>query len=279
MQRLVYVVTLLSLTAFLAGCPKNNSAENVWEEVVKQCLSSKLSKTDQFLYFGPSPGTQPGTAWRQTEVGEYRLRWLASTFGDPSTFVAAGAEVGCDGKTVKASGLKASASFSSLISPVDAEAKFDLGRVKEISVSVKTARLDEIIEGNFVQALSAMNPPNAGVTDLRQSTSSRLIVVRGAYVKGLTATLKFDGSIDASVLAKYSGTGAKKLAGDINANLSGSVKENGTLEISSSDGFYVAGTLGLFSHDDFASSQGGAFAPVQIPPNPKVVVEPTAGGR
>ena len=188
-QILLMVVLALSMT----GCEK--TARAIWKDILAPCSESDLIGKD-VVYFGPSNTLGVGSVWRKRADGGYALRWKLAGTG----FVEPGGEFVCSGKAKKTTKIKPSVVLGALIAPVTGSISAEFDRARDVTVSVESARWEQIVEGPFEAKIREGGFEAGVINDLKES--GRYVLTRGLVVKGLKAQLTFDSSSGLDVKGK-----------------------------------------------------------------------------
>ena len=234
-QILLMVVLALSMT----GCEK--TARAIWKDILAPCSESDLIGKD-VVYFGPSNTLGVGSVWRKRADGGYALRWKLAGTG----FVEPGGEFVCSGKAKKTTKIKPSVVLGALIAPVTGSISAEFDRARDVTVSVESARWEQIVEGPFEAKIREGGFEAGVINDLKES--GRYVLTRGLVVKGLKAQLTFDSSSGLDVKGKLPagdiapGSENNPFEFGIEANWTG----NTTLSLVAKTDVYIAGQLSEF---------------------------------
>ncbi len=258
----------LTIVFFITGC--RHDMEEAWSDVAKNCAFSELN-SDKALFFGPSNALGPGSVWRKMDSqdgGGYRVRWDSTSIPDSTSWIKAGREFDCEGKTVTKFSGSASAAFTTDLTPFSADVKSELGKAKNVDVKISMMRWDTILEGPFEQKI--MSLPDTSPIKLDINKDGRLVMYRALLVRGFKAKLSFDTATAAALNAKLKDGVLKPINGDLGAALNVKWEKSEELTLTSVDDFYVAGELSKYSSTGFASS-GSWFSPtIDVEKNAKV---------
>jgi hypothetical protein len=250
----VPLVTAAVSALSLAGCntPTTGGATT---EFVKSCADSDLN-SKSVLYFGPSNQIGPGSIWsRLGSSGGYQPQWRMQDLGVDRTVIDQGKTFECD--LSKSSKLAANAGLSvvSSVANASAEAKADFSRGKVVKVTTKGAAWDTLVAGPYTAKLKAISDPTIGA-DI--AAPNRIILRRALRLDGYRVTMDFDSAIKPDIKAKYSGKLlGKETVGDVGANLSAQWTSEDRLELTASDGVYVAGEFAQLVNGEWVATKGG----------------------
>jgi hypothetical protein len=265
---------LLPAVALLLGCNGgDNDARTAWQKVLSQCATTDLVSPGNILYFGPSNVVGPGSVFRKASAGDYRIRWPIKSIVPPASdaVIVPGADQPCSGSTQSNSDISATLGFAGQSSPISANLQGDFKKANSVEVKAGHLAWDTVAEGPYQGYVDSLPPTSGAQKDL--FTGQMLVLYRALRVSGYTVNLTFSSSDAASLQAKYTGA---QLGGQLGGGFSAAWSSSGTLTLSSSGDFYIAGQLVKYARGGFAG-RGPAVAPTYEPvdPSAKATVEAT----
>jgi len=256
--RVAFVSSCLLMCGVFAGCSTTNSTD-ANRIFVNNCADSDVD-SKSVLYFGPSNHIGPGSIWsRLGPNGGYQPQWRIEDLKVDKNVVAKGQSFKCEisqnSKLIANGGL----SVTSDVARVSGELKNDLSRAKSIKVSSTGAAWDTVVIGPYNQQLKAIVDQ-----DVRKDVqgANRLLLRRALRLDGYKAVLDFDSSVKPEIKAKYSNKllGAATL-GEVGGELSANWTNDGKLELTATDGVYVAGEFAELVRGEWASTRGEESIP------------------
>lgn len=244
------IVAVLSMGASCSG----PSGGNATQEFVNGCADSDLNSKG-ILYFGPSNQIGPGSVWsRLGPNGGYQPQWRNKDLGIDDGVIDKGKSFQCD--LSKSSKLAANAGLSviSSVANASADAKTDFSRGQIVRVTTKGAAWDTVVAGPYNAEIKKI--ANAGIrADI--VNPNRIMLRRALRLDGYRVTMEFDASIKPEIKAKYSGKIlGKDTVGDVGANLSAQWTSDDKLELTASEGVYVAGEFAQLVNGEWVSTKG-----------------------
>ncbi|KRB79688.1 hypothetical protein ASE00_18395 [Sphingomonas sp. Root710] len=248
--------TLIGLTAMgmLAGCGGVNS-KTAWNDVLKHCANSSLNGK-KILYFGPTNAVGPGSIWRKDDKGVFRLRYDLSQMPKPQGFTGPYAPTGCDGQVSTNFKLGLDASLD--VKVVSAAVKNDLSKARSVTAKAESISWVPIAEGPFENYVRALPVGDSVKDDVLNN--QRYILTRALKVSGFSTEMTFSSEVATDLKAKYpDGPLPGGVAGSVSGGLSLSWSTTGTLKITSTDDFYIAGEFQQFKADGFAAAGAPSF--------------------
>jgi hypothetical protein len=249
----VRLSALLIAVLSLSGC-ETNSSGTAAKEFVNGCADSALNGKS-VLYFGPSNQIGPGSVWsRAGHSGGYQPQWRMQDLGVDVKVIDLGKSFECD--LNKSSKLAANAGLSviSSVTNASADAKAAFSRAKLIKVTSKGAAWDTVVAGPYNARLKEIPDP-AIRADI--AGPNRIIMRRALRLNGYKVTLDFDASVKPEIKAKYSGKLlGRETVGDVGANLAAEWTSEDKLELTASDGVYVAGEFAQLINGEWVSTKG-----------------------
>lgn len=255
MNRIRLSLLIVALMCATASCTTPNSGEGT-SNFVKGCADSDLNGKS-VLYFGPSNLIGPGSVWsRLGPSGGYQPQWRMQDLGVDMQVIDQGKAFACD--LSKSSKLAANADLSviSSVTNASAGAKADFSRGKVVRVTSKGAAWDTVVAGPYNAKLKAITDASIRA-DI--AGPNRIILRRALRLDGYRVTMDFDASVKPEIKAKYSGKIlGKETVGDVGANLSATWTSDDKLELSASDGVYVAGEFAQLVNGEWVATKGGA---------------------
>lgn len=237
----------------IGGCstPDSGSANT---EFVKGCADSDLS-SKSVLYFGPSNQIGPGSIWsRLGPSGGYQPQWRMQDLGVDKTVIDQGKSFECD--LSKSSKFEANAGLSviSSVTNASAEAKADFSRGKIVKVSSKGAAWDTVVAGPYTVRLKSITDTTISADVVKPN---RIVLRRALRLDGYRVTMEFDTALKPEIKAKYSGKIlGKQTVGDVGANLSAEWTSDDKLELTATDGVYVAGEFAQLINGEWVATRG-----------------------
>jgi hypothetical protein len=237
--------------------------DNVWMRVLRQCGDLGSLQND-FIYFGVSNSLGPGSVWRQKQDGSWQPRAMLSNLTTNekalSQILVKGKPASCNGKSSFEWKLSPSLALSSRVSPLNAEISASLNKAKAVTVSIKNWRIDELIEAPFEAEVFKRQ-----VTDIYRRevfNVNHVLMTRGVWVSGMTATLTF--SKEDAAQAKAS-IGKSILGGTASVDLNAKYTADDTITFESGDGFYLIGMPSKFTKNGVAITGADyRFLPVKV---------------
>jgi hypothetical protein len=244
-NKLALAILLIAFLG-LTGC---NSAREIWSAAIKKC-----AKNDQLgstvIYFGPSNKVGPGSTFTTFESGGIQVSDLPADYGLPLTAVLEGSEYSCDVLTKSGFDFSASAPISELIG-VPADVALTIKTAKSRNVTTKSIQWVEVAVGRFKDHVK--NLPDDHPVKLRMEQGD-MVLARALRVRGLEATIKFEGKAAPTVRASIPAVIPAGTAKDV--SLAATWTDDSTLVIKSSADFYIAGELRKYSKGGLASAGG-----------------------
>jgi hypothetical protein len=241
----------------LAGCKKEEDVSAAWVSVLRQCVASD-QLANKILYLGPSNSLGPGTLWRREPTGGMFLRYALSDAianrARRDRLILPGVDATCSGTKAASWSLQPSVLLELKLAPLNAQVSADLNKAKSVTASVAGWSLDQIREGPFEEWLSS-NLTSPYAVDARRD--SRVVEVRAIRVVGFTAALHFTTSDATSLKVKYSGSNL--LTADLGVGLAATWKDETTLELTSTNPFYIGGEVYPLKGGTFGSFNGPLF--------------------
>jgi hypothetical protein len=220
-------------------CCGGGSARNFWNDVLENCAVSDLTKSN-VLYFGPSNDYGPGSVLEKIDKN-YQPRWTTKDIGGAASYTHENPAATCQGTKKTTSSIGASLALTSDFAPVSGEFGGDFKNTKIVAAGVDSWQKVDLITGPFAEYVNGPKANPKVKDDLK--LPNRFIVGVAYKVKGLVATIQFSQAANASVKAKYSGQIASLQGVKVGIGFTGSWTDDRTLELRSSDEFYIAGTL------------------------------------
>lgn len=249
--RLLMFIAVLACSA--TSCTKP-SVRTGTGGLVNACAISDLN-TKSVLYFGPSNQIGPGSVWsRLGDSGGYQPQWRMQDLGVDMQVIQPGKSFSCD--LNNNSKFTASASLSVISSATNAsgEARADFARGKVVKVSSTGAAWDTVVAGPYNLKLKAIADP-AIRADI--AGPNRIVLIRALRLDGYRVTLDFDTSVKPEIKAKYSGKIlGKETVGDVGANLQAAWTSDDKLELTATDGIYVAGEFAQLVNGQWVGTKG-----------------------
>ena len=247
-----FAAVLSSLTLIACSTPSPVDPTN---KFVNGCADSDLN-SKSVLYFGPSNQIGPGSIWtRLGPTGGYQPQWRMQDLGVDAKVIDQGKTFECDLNRSSKLAANASLSVLSSVANASADATADFSRGKVVSVTSKGAAWDTVVAGPYNARLKAISDPtiSADIT-----APNRIILRRALRLDGYRVTMDFDSSIKPEIKAKYSGKIlGKQTVGDVGANLSAQWTSEDKLELTASDGVYVAGEFAQLVNGEWVATKGG----------------------
>lgn len=253
MQRTRLLLLMLAAMSLAASCspPKTSVATN---EFVNGCADSDLN-SKSVLYFGPSNQIGPGSVWsRLGPSGGYQPQWRMQDLGVDARVIDQGKPFACDLSRNSRLAANAGLSVISSVANAAAEAKTDFSRGKIVNVTSKGAAWDTVVAGPYNARIKGI--ADAGIrADV--AGPNRIILRRALRLDGYKVTMDFDTAVKPAIKAKYSGKIlGRETVGDIGANLSAQWTSDDKLELTASDGVYVAGEFAQLVNGEWVSTRG-----------------------
>jgi hypothetical protein len=250
--RLSLLIIAIMCTAAACNSP---TVQKGTDTFVQGCADSALNSRS-VLYFGPSNQIGPGSVWsRLGPSGGYQPQWRMQDLGVDMQVVDQGKSFACD--LSKSSKLAANASLSviSSVANASADAKTDFSRGKVVNVTSKGAAWDTVVAGPYNTKLKAIADASIRA-DI--AGPNRIILRRALRLDGYRVTMDFDASVKPEIKAKYSGKIlGKETVGDVGASLSATWTSDDKLELSASDGVYVAGEFAQLVNGEWVATRDG----------------------
>lgn len=255
-------LAVLVVPLCLMGSSCNGTAPNAaksWESVLKSCGASDL-QVSKPLYFGAANGNGVGTIWSYDSVT--KDYFPASQLSDITTrqdIVFTNVELECSGSVRSGIDFEVGVGAKPVVYPVSGEIQSVFKNAISANVSVQSIVQEDAYWDRF--NLEFRKLPFDGPIMNGVELNNRYIVGRAWKVKGLKAELKYEG--DNAVSAKAT-IDAKAAAGTI--GVSARLKDNNTLEISSSQDMYIAGVLRKLSPSGLSAGSSEVVSDwVQVP--------------
>jgi hypothetical protein len=253
----------LVVLAALLGC--RPTAKQTWTEIIRPCIDSQ-TLGNKVVYFGPSNKAGAGTLWRNRGDGTYALVWttddIKPKFGEG--VVITGGNVDCKGeKKANINGSLAASMLTSAIKGISAEGSAALNKASTVSVETGGIVQEQLQEGPFrIWAQKNANSPYMQDATKKQFVVAAVVV----KVKGMKATLSYKngGAVEAKAQFKPGAPVASSIA-DVGANFNVKWDDDTTLELSSTDDFYIVGRLGQYSPNGVGAG-APLFRTVDPPP-------------
>lgn len=255
MKRFRLSLVLLALLCMAASCNQPNSG-GATQDFVRGCADSDFN-SKAVLYFGPSNQIGPGSIWsRLGPSGGYQPQWRMQDLGVDAAVIDRGKTFDCDLSRNSRLAVNAGLSVLSSVANVSAEAQADFSRGKVVKVSTTGAAWDTVVAGPYNARLKGL--ADAAVrADI--AGPNRIILRRALRLDGYRVTMDFDAAVKPGIKARYSGKVlGKETVGDIGANLSAQWTGDDTLELTASDGVYVAGEFAQLVNGEWVATRGAA---------------------
>lgn len=251
--RLLLLILAAMSLGTSCGSPSTGGATT---DFVNGCADSDLN-SKSVLYFGPSNQIGPGSIWsRLGPSGGYQPQWRMQDLGVDAKVIDQGKTFACD--LSKSSKLAANAGLSviSSVANASADAKADFSRGKVVNVTSKGAAWDTVVAGPYNARIKSI--ADAAIrTDI--AGPNRIILRRALRLDGYRVTMDFDAAIKPEIKAKYSGKIlGRETVGDVGANLTAAWTSEDKLELTASDGVYVAGEFAQLVNGEWVATKGGA---------------------
>jgi hypothetical protein len=239
--------------ALVAGC-NGPSSDTATKKLVAGCANSDVN-SKAILYFGPSNHIGPGSVWsRLGPNGGYQPQWRVEDLAIDKSVIDAGSVFACalaqDSKFTASGGL----SVLSDVANISADVKSDFSKAKSIKVSSSGAAWDTVVAGPYMVKVAAIADPNIR-KDI--AAANRLVLRRALRLDGYKAVLDFDTSVSPEIKAKYAGKllGVATV-GDVGAQLAAAWTNDDKLELTATDGVYVAGEFVELVQGQWVSTRG-----------------------
>ena len=175
--------------------------------------------------------------------------------GVDRTVIDQGKTFECDLSKSSKFAANAGLSVVSSVANASAEAKADFSRGKVVKVTSKGAAWDTVVAGPYGMRLKAISDPSVSAD---VAGPNRIVLRRALRLDGYRVTMDFDSAIKPEIKAKYSGKIlGKETVGDVGANLSAQWTSEDKLELTASDGVYVAGEFAQLVNGEWVATKGG----------------------
>jgi len=175
--------------------------------------------------------------------------------GVDQTVIDKGKPFECD--LSKSSKFEANAGLSviSSVANASAEAKADFSSGKIVKVASKAAAWDTVVAGPYTVKLKSITDTTISADVVKPN---RIVLRRALRLDGYRVTMEFDTALRPEIKAKYSGKIlGKQTVGDVGANLSAEWTSDDKLELTASDGVYVAGEFAQLINGEWVATKGG----------------------
>ena len=236
--RVFSVVAVLALFLAIPGC-RYQQAKSSWQEVLVRCGAGDVLEGG--VFFGPSDQAGPGSIWRRTDVGTYRMRWSIVEANRPGGAlpVEPAGTAACKEPRFTLERLFPTQLLMNPLQPMDAELEDALNKVDKVTVRVQGWAVDRLAENAFGGMLKELPAESLLRKDLGREAI--MAQVSGVRVAGFAISLDFAPADAERLRQKYKDLSIR--SGKAGASFSGKWTSPTVLELAADKDIYIFGRL------------------------------------
>jgi len=235
--RSVSAVAVLALLLAVSGC-RYQQAKASWQEVLIRCGAGEVLEGG--VFYGPSDQAGPGSIWRRTNVGTYRLRWSsAEAKGSGPAPVEAAQAAPCKEGRFTLVRLFPTQLLMNPLQPMDTEFEAALDKTDKVTVRVRGWAVDRLAEGAFGGRLKEVPAGSLLRKDLDRETI--MAQSNGVRVTGFAVSMEYAPADAERLRGRYKDISIR--SGKAGASFTGKWISPTVLELSADKDIYVFGRL------------------------------------